>query len=307
MSRNGFDVGWFNGAKGHRLRFGKLDALGKRARGVVLLLNGRSEFLEKYVEVALELSSRGYMVLSFDWRGQGLSVRELENRQKGYVKTFDDYLEDLAIFYERIVYEKVVKPLALPVTLMAHSMGGHLALRFMHDNPGAILRAVLVSPMVDIVTHPFPSIVAQYIADLACTAGFGEFYVMGGTNYDPGKVPFESNLLTHDRDRFKNEKKLIAARSDLALGDVTYAWLKAAFDSIQLLRTRGYAQEIKTPVMLISAGLDRVVSVAAQRRMARAMPDCKFVSIPKSLHEILHETDDIRTKFWNFFDAFTAG
>ena len=302
MGGNEFQIGWFSGVHGHGLRFGKLDALGKKARGVVLLLNGRSEFLEKYAQVALELSSRGYMVLSFDWRGQGLSVRELENRQKGYVKTFDDYLEDLCLFYK-----KVIKTFGLPVTLMAHSMGGHMALRFMHDNPDTVVRAILVSPMVDIVTHPFPSIVAQYLADIACTAGFGEFYVMGGTNYAPDKIPFKSNLLTHDLKQFKNEKKLIAATPDLALGDVTYAWLKAAFDSIQLLRTRGYAREIKTPVLLVSAGMDRVVSVVAQQRMARLMPNCKFVSIPNALHEILHETEDIRTKFWSLFDAFTAG
>ncbi len=302
MGRNGFDIDWFYGAHGHRLRFGRREVSGAGAEGIVLLLNGRSEFLEKYAEVAGELVFRGYTVLSFDWRGQGLSVRELENRQKGYVRTFDDYLEDLDIFYRQIV-----APLGLPVTLLAHSMGGHLGLRFMHDTPSAVSRAVVVSPMIDIVTWPFPLIAARRIAKIACAAGFGETYVVGGTNYAPDKIGFENNRLTHDPVRFSNEGQLIAQTPDLALGDVTYAWLKAAFDSIQRLKAGSYAGKIRTPVMLVSAGQDRVVSIVAQQRLARRLPDCRFISLPKARHEILHETDEIRRVFWNHFDAFTAG
>lgn len=301
MGNDGFEIGWFYGAHGHRLRFGRIDGSDAGANKLVLLLNGRSEFLEKYAEVAEELVSRGYTVLTFDWRGQGLSVRELENRQKGYVKTFDDYLADLAVFYRQIVI-----PLDLPVTLVAHSMGGHLGLRFMHDHPSAFSRAVLVSPMVDIVTSPFPSMVARRIANIACAAGFGESYVLGGTNYVPGKICFETNRLTHDLERFNNEERLIAQTPDLALGDVTYAWLKAAFDSIQLLKEKSYARPIKTPVMLFSADEDRVVSIAAQHRMARELPDCRLVCLANARHEILHETDAIRKGFWKQFDAFTA-
>lgn len=301
MGNDGFDIDWFYGAHGHRLRYGRLDGSDTGANKVVLLLNGRSEFLEKYVEVAEELVSRGYTVLSFDWRGQGLSVRELENRQKGYVKTFEDYLADLAVFYRQIVI-----PLDSPVTLLAHSMGGHLGLRFMHDNPHAFSRAVLVSPMIDIVTLPFPSFAARRIAKIACAAGFGEAYVLGGTNYAPGKVCFDTNRLTHDLERFNHEERLIAQIPDLALGDVTYAWLKAAFDSIQLLKVKSYAGQIGTPVMLVSADEDRVVSIAAQRRMARDLPDCRLVCLPNARHEILHETDGIRRAFWKHFDAFTA-
>lgn len=312
MGRKGFDIDWFYGTHGHRLRFARLDSSQsldgtdgqglslEKAKKVILLLNGRSEFLEKYEEVALELSSRGYLVLSFDWRGQGLSVRELENRQKGYVKTFDDYLGDLDIFYREIV-----KPLSLPVTVLAHSMGGHLALRFMHNNPSFVDRAVLVSPMIDIVTSPFPTLVARKVANIACAAGFGESYVFGSSNYVPGKEPFENNRLTHDLEQFNNVEKLISANPDLALGDVTYAWLKATFDSIDLLNSRQYARDIKTRILLISGGQDRVVSVKAQRRMAKILPDCEFISIPDARHEILHETREVRGLFWSYFDFFS--
>ncbi|MCP4119294.1 MAG: alpha/beta hydrolase [Desulfobacteraceae bacterium] len=298
---SGFKFGWFTAGKGHRLRFGRAEASEGPAKGLVLLLNGRSEFMEKYAEVAQGLTARGYTVLSLDWRGQGLSVRELENRQKGYVATFDDYLTDLDLFYDHHV-----KGAGLPVTILAHSMGGHLALRFMHANPMRIDRAVLVSPMVDIVTAPFPRMGARAIANIACASGFAESYVLGGCNYTPETVRFETNRLTHDREQFENEKALIAENPDLALGDVTYSWVKAAFDSIETLSGRGYARRIKTPVMMVSAREDRVVSVKAQKRLFKNMSGGEFVSIPGAFHEILHETDAIREVFWNHFDGFTS-
>ena len=44
-------------------------------RGLVLLLNGRTEFVEKCALPAAALVARGFAVASVDWRGQGLSPR----------------------------------------------------------------------------------------------------------------------------------------------------------------------------------------------------------------------------------------
>ena len=48
---------------------------GDQVRGTILMLNGFTEFIEKYSEVVQEFRSRNYHVISFDWRGQGLSRR----------------------------------------------------------------------------------------------------------------------------------------------------------------------------------------------------------------------------------------
>src|SRR3979411_1317597 len=42
-------------------------------KGTVCIFNGRTEFIEKYFEVARELHARGFAVATIDWRGQGLS------------------------------------------------------------------------------------------------------------------------------------------------------------------------------------------------------------------------------------------
>jgi lysophospholipase len=43
-----------------------------QARGTVVLAQGRAEFIEKYFETVAELLARGFAVVTFDWRGQGL-------------------------------------------------------------------------------------------------------------------------------------------------------------------------------------------------------------------------------------------
>ena len=62
-----------------------------------------------------------------------------------------------------------------------------------------------------------------------------------------------------------DEHRAIAESPELALGGVTYGWLAATFKSIDILSGTEYAGKIKTPVLIISAGKDRIVSEAAQR------------------------------------------
>src|SRR6201986_4234150 len=66
-------------------------------RGVCVLLNGQTEFIEKYFEVIDELRGRGFAVATMDWRGQGGSSRALsDDSRKGYVGDFAEYDSDLA-------------------------------------------------------------------------------------------------------------------------------------------------------------------------------------------------------------------
>src|ERR1700761_8916833 len=74
---------------------------GGQTKGTVCLCQGRTEFIEKYFEVVRELRARGYGVVTFDWRGQGLSDRALPDRRKGHVESFDQYNADLEAVIEQ--------------------------------------------------------------------------------------------------------------------------------------------------------------------------------------------------------------
>ena len=88
-------------------------------RGTVALVQGRAEFIEKYYEVVAELLERGFVVASFDWRGQGLSQRLAGNRAKGHLRRSTDYRLDLDAFIRQLLAPDCPKPWFA----LAHSMG----------------------------------------------------------------------------------------------------------------------------------------------------------------------------------------
>lgn len=299
-AEGGVTYGYFNAEDGISIRYGTLNA--KNAVGAVVLLGGRKEFIEKYRETITELIARGFDVYTFDWRGQGLSTRLLENRHKGHVGSFDHYVKDLSQFMEKIVPAQKGRKLIF----LAHSMGGHIALRYLHENPGRVTGAVLTAPMIDIDTAPLPKKVARWVTAAAMLAGRGEGYAIGSKDYDPQAMRFPKNPLTGDPVRFAVEKSQIRQNPDLALGGVTYGWLWESFRSIDRMKGRRFASEISTPVLVINAGRDTIVDGRAQQRICRRMPGGRFVCIEGARHEILKEIDEIRNAFWDAFDSFAA-
>ena len=281
------------------IRYGIWFCQREKRRGSILLLNGRREFLEKYTETIGELIERGFDVFSLDWRGQGLSTRVLADRNKGFIEDFDIYLNDLKMFVSNIVMAQATHPLII----LAHSMGGHIALRLIHDCPGMADRVVLTAPMIDIFTYSLARWWARFVSRVANKTGLNHAYTFGsGDNADE---KFEGNNLTSDPVRFMATAKIIAENPDLALGGVTFGWLSAAIKSTDILNEPGYAKKIKTPILIISAGKDRVVSTKAQKKICSLLSNCRYMEIPGARHEILRETDAVRSTFWDEFDRFT--
>jgi lysophospholipase len=280
------------------VRYGIWYCQKERRRGSILLLNGRREFMEKYTETIGELIERGFDVYSLDWRGKGFSTRMLADRHKGFIEDFDVYLNDLKMFVSNIVMPKAIDPLII----LAHSMGGHIALRFIHDYPGIADRIVLTAPMVDIFMSSLTRWFARFISRAANKTGFNRAYVFGSGGDTDEK--FKGNNLTSDPVRFMATAQTIAENPDLAIGGVTYGWLSAALKSIGILRKPGFAEQISTPILLISAGEDRIVSIKAQKKICSLLPNCSYIEIPGARHEILRETDAVRSIFWEEFDRF---
>lgn len=122
----------------------------EKRKGVVVHFNGRTEFIEKNIYTYKDLLDKGFEVWSFDWRGQGFSKREeINDKQKHNIKSFDRYLNDVIYFINNIVNLKEVKGKKI---LLAHSMGGQIALRYLLDNKvkNTFDYAVLSSPLLRI-------------------------------------------------------------------------------------------------------------------------------------------------------------
>ena len=288
---------------GSTIRYGVWRSRGGVLRGTVVLLSGRNEFLEKYAETIDALGARGWDVFSFDWRGQGLSTRLLANRQKGHIENYEVYIDDLDRFLRQVVRPRAARP----VTGLAHSMGAHILLRYLARGTGIFSRVVLTSPMVDIYAGHFPVIFARVLSRVAVRFGGARAYATGEGDYRPPETKkFRNNRLTSDAERYMRPHRMIARNPDLAMGGVTYGWLRATFDSIDRMASPGFPELISTPMVMVSSGDDSVVPAAAQRAMCSALPDCRFVSIPGARHELLMEQDHFRAQFWRVFDGFMS-
>ncbi len=284
------------------IRYGFLPCT--RSRGTVVFLNGRSEFMEKHLETMSELNRRGFSVFSLDWRGQGLSSRMLANPHKGFVASYEDYIRDLRLFMTRIVRNMQGKN---PLIFLCHSMGCHIGLRYLHDFPGEVTCAVLVSPMIEIRTPPFPVIFSRWLTRAAMQRGYSHAYALTQKDFrTPDRKMFRWNRLTRDFERFMDEKRAVDKEPRLALGGVTYGWLQATFDSEGILLSPGYGRYVQIPVLILSAGRDTVVSSRAQKEFCAAVPQCCFKVISESYHEILKEREPIRAAFWAEFDRFIS-
>jgi lysophospholipase len=224
----------------------------------------------------------------------------LSNRHKGYVRSYEDYLNDLSQFIEQYVRPEAVKP----VIFLAHSMGAHIAVRYLHDTPGIIDKAILTSPLIDIAAPEMLKKLMKAVVRIAAHAGLNILYATRATDFDLSKKRFEGNRLTRDRRRFQHMKQMMAENPDVTIGGATFAWIDAMFKSIELVNADGYVEGITVPVLIVSAGADQIVSIKAQQAFHRRMKHGRMVTIPDALHELLIETDAVRSRFWDAFDGF---
>jgi lysophospholipase len=190
--------------------------------------------------------------------------------------------------------------------MLAHSMGAHIGLRFLHDRPGSVDRAMLTAPMIDISLPPLSKGVVEALCRAAVYSGFAEVLVPGAKNRNPLQRAFENNPLTSDPDRFEVEIRAIEANPDLLVGGMTFGWLAASLNSIRVLRRPGYVEGISTPLRILTPELDRVVCPRAQIDVCSRMPRCRRIVIREARHEVLMETDRIRAAVWKAFDDFVG-
>jgi len=294
-----FEYHFFSPKENINIRYGVMNARQEPAKALCMLLHGRSEFIEKYEAVASCLSKKGFKVVTPDWRGQGLSTREVKNRHKGYIDSFDDYVEDLNGFYS-----DVIEPEGLPVYILSHSMGGNIALRFMSLHPFKITKAVLASPMVDIALPGTIYFISKFISKLLSLTFFSKRYAIGSKNYSKKSVKFKGNKLCHDFRKFWILHDEIEKNPNLAVGGVTWGWLNAAFESIEILKKEAVIKRIQTPVLIISAQKDAIVSLDAQVELSKKLAGCDLYAIDGAFHELMFEESMITKKFWSLFDQF---
>lgn len=283
------------------LRVVRWHPAGKSA-GTVVVCQGRAEFVEKYFETAADLLSRGLTVVAFDWRGQGLSGRELDNSRKGHIDDFSLYERDLQSIIDQVLVPFCPKPWFG----LAHSMGAAVLLRQARGGRTPFERLVLTAPLIEIYGLRFPGL-ARATAKLLDLAGFGSAFIPGGGETALLTKPFRDNVLTFDQRRYERNNNIVAAAPHLAIGDPTIGWVDAAFAQIDEFSDPEYPRRVLTPALVFAADNDRVVDGAAVERFSTRLKAGRLVTLRSARHEILAERDAVREQFWAAFDAFIPG
>ena len=278
-----------------------IQAVHPSPKGTIVFSSGRTESAVKYKELIYDLYQNGYTVVAMDHRGQGRSGRMLSDTEKGYVADFDDYVEDLHLFYQQIV-----KPLAPEKPfLLCHSMGGAIGALYNIKYPGQFQKIVFGSPMFGI-RSPLPDSVAKVILALSGLANrvFSDesWYFLG-----QGKMqhqPFEGNVLTQNEQRYQIYVEMATEYPDTRLGGVTIGWLDAALTAMETILEQ--ASELTTPTLLLQAGNDRIVANIAQQQVCAQMPNCALKVISEAEHELFMESDVYRLEALSAVLAFFA-
>ncbi|WP_299345278.1 alpha/beta hydrolase [uncultured Maritalea sp.] len=295
----GAQAGYFSTQDRVRLRYAIFPALGQKKRGTICLVQGRTEYIEKYFETIVDFQTRGFQVAAFDWRGQGGSDRLISNPKLGYVEDFDDYVTDLVDFHAQILLPDCPPP----YFLVGHSMGGLVSLlaatrdRLMFD------RVFLSAPMVSVDT-------GVSLATAATILGAGKYLGLGRLPLNPWNFPhpseatFPGNDITSDHSRYMRMVKTLDHRPDLEIGAPSIGWGAASFKAMLRANTSEFASEIRLPVLMLGAASDSVVSTPAIEQLGISMRIGRHAVLPNSRHEIFMETDAIRAQAFAAFDAF---
>jgi lysophospholipase len=286
---------WFSGADGATLRAAFFSPEGK-PRGSVVLSPGRSEPIEKYFEVVHELLARGFVVLVHDWRGQGLSARDLPDRLKGHAKGFKTFLSDYATLLDAFA-----ERLPRPWIALGHSMGGCLTTLALAQGESRFSACVLSAPMLGLNTGGKPARAARALAWIFARAGLSGDYTLGDRG-DPFAQTFARDALTHDEARYARYMAQLTANPDIALGGTTWGWVDFAFSACAWLRRSPGVEAIPIPVTIVGAGEDSRVLNADLKSIAGRIPHGRYLEVPGAFHEILIEIDERRAQFWAAFD-----
>jgi lysophospholipase len=272
------------------------------ARGTVCILQGRAEFIEKYFEVIEELRARGFAVVAFDWRGQGLSGRQVGNPRKGHVRRFSDYRRDLEAIRDQVL----VPYMPAPHFALAHSMGGAIALNAAYESWLPFRRLVTTTPMIALCIIKHSGFTVGTVRALKYL-GFGKAFVPSGGETSISTLPFKGNRLTSDPVRYARNAHVAHLIGEGAIGAPTVSWLDSAFRFMKRFTDPRFALKIRLPTLVIAAGADPVCATPATERFAARLKAGHAIVIPGARHEILMERDSIREQFWAAFDAFIPG
>jgi alpha-beta hydrolase superfamily lysophospholipase len=261
----------------------------RASRGLIVLVHGYCEHRGRYRHVAEHLAAQGYAVFCGDLRGHGESGGE-----RGFVHRFGEYLDDVTAFLseaESLYDENVSRgsqggsaPAVrggepLRPLLVAHSLGGLIALQYVLAYPTAVRAIALSSPFLGIKVK-----VPVWKRGLGLVASLAHPTLRLPNGLDAADVSHDPEVVT------------AYATDPLVTHEATARWFTETTAAQSDSRMR--ANRVRLPTLFLTAGDDRIVdSEVSQNVFARIGASDKMLNVyPGLFHEIFNELQPDRQR-----------
>lgn len=258
------ETGTFEGSGGCKL-FYKIWTPQTSPKAVVTLVHGVGEYIDRHHHLIEALIGSGYAAAGFDLRGHGRS-----EGQRGHIRAWEEYRQDLRLFLDRVR----ARFADLPLFIYGHSLGSLIVLDFILHHPagiqGAILSGTALEPKEVAPFHL--KLIAQLLSRVKPTHNL--------------KMPLPGESLSRDP-----QVAQAYMQDPLVFWDRSVRWGAEGMRIIPWIKRR--AAQIQMPTLFIHGEDDPLLSVEGARRFFEQIqfPDKTLKIYPGSRHEPHNDLD----------------
>lgn len=235
------------------------------SKAVILLVHGAGEHSGRYQHVAQYFTDHGYSVAALDHPNHGKSEGTY-----GHVDNFDDFVQTLNIFHQRVSGDFA----GLPQILLGHSMGGLISSIYLLEHQQDFLGCVLSGPAIktDIEPGVLQMLLIRFMSLVAPKTGVLQLDA-AGVSRDPAEVEKYVN------DPLVNHSKMTARK---------VSELFRAMEHIQ-----ANAGQISLPMLLLHGEADSMAAATGSRFLHSHIgsTDKTLKIYPQLYHEIFNEPE----------------
>jgi lysophospholipase len=232
-------------------------------RAHIAVVHGYAEHCGRYAKTIQALVKDGYAVHAFDYRGHGQA-----DGRRGFCGAFTDYVDDLELFWNRVVAGSGGKK----CFLLAHSLGGLIAIHLLSRRPRELTGVVLSAPYIKLALKPpaFKVLAAKVVGRVIPW------------------LPLKNELTPQDLTRDLEEQKLVD-KDPLYFHVVTPRWFNES-NAAQVTAAE-LGPSITLPMLMVCGANDGVASTPAAKAFFEQVGsrDKELKEYPGMLHEPLNE------------------
>ena len=234
-------------------------------RAVILLVHGAGEHCARYQHLAQYLTEHNYAVAGLDHTGHGRSAGT-----PGFIECFEDYLETLDIYHQRLTADFP----GVAQILLGHSMGGLISSYYLLQHQQDFLGCILSGPAIktDIEPGAVQMFIIRLLSKVLPKAGVLQLDA-NGVSRDPAVV-----------DNYVNDPLVFH-------GKMTARKVSELFKAMNIVQSK--APQITLPMLLLHGGDDAMAAAEGSRFLYEhiSSSDKTLKIYPGLYHEIFNEPE----------------